>query len=170
MADIHLRRLRIRTHTIVDILWKTGIMSRKEMYIQMSYKLKIDLDHCHISYFGIDECVEAMLFAIQNIDKCFTYIKTYSELDEQQIRIVKNIVQNECDVYLKKFTAKDIKNILYCIFEDIMKIKSVNLNVKKICTISIIFNKELHTMKLPGYSIADYVKSFTNSIYSILKK
>lgn len=84
----------------------------------MSCKLKIDLDHCHISYFGIDECVAAMLFAVQNIDKCFTHIKTYSELDEQQIRIVKNIIQNECDVYLKRFTAKDIMNILCCIYED----------------------------------------------------
>lgn len=50
-----------------------------------------------------------------------------------------------------------------------MKIKSVNLNDTGICTISVIINKELHTIKIPGYSIVDYVKSFSNSIYSILK-
>lgn len=53
MANAELRRLRMKAHEVVDTLWKSGKMSRKEMYRLLSEKMGKTV---HIGWSNEEEC------------------------------------------------------------------------------------------------------------------
>jgi len=60
LANSELRKLRKQCHSIFDIKWKSGKMSRFEAYVWLSKQLKIDINQCHIGMFDVDQCKKVM--------------------------------------------------------------------------------------------------------------
>jgi hypothetical protein len=60
LANSELRKLRKQCHSIFDLIWKSGKMSRFEAYVWLSKQLKIDINQCHIGMFDVDQCKKVM--------------------------------------------------------------------------------------------------------------
>ena len=56
LADGDLRNLRIRAHRIFDMIWKNGILTRKNAYRWIQDKFSLRSDQAHIGYFSEYMC------------------------------------------------------------------------------------------------------------------
>ena len=56
LANIELRKARIRAHDAFDYYWKTGNISRKRAYLWLADRLGIKFNDCHIGMFDIETC------------------------------------------------------------------------------------------------------------------
>ena len=56
LANERLRCLKSEAHLQFDVLWKSGLMNRREAYKWLSDMLKIELEDCHIGLFDIKMC------------------------------------------------------------------------------------------------------------------
>ena len=59
LADAALRRAKQRVHRVLDPLWKSGKMSRKDAYKQLSDRLGIASQNCHVGMFDVQTCEAA---------------------------------------------------------------------------------------------------------------
>lgn len=74
LADANLRHKRIRAHKLFDLIWKNGLMTRKEAYRWMEYFMDIPKDTGHIANFSEYRCEILM-------DKCRqTLVNNHIEL------------------------------------------------------------------------------------------
>lgn len=60
LANPELRKKRIKTHKIFDLLWKKNLMSKKEAYRWMEYKMGLERNTGHIANFSDYRCEELM--------------------------------------------------------------------------------------------------------------
>ena len=60
LADPELRNKRIRAHRVFDQVWKSNLMTKKEAYRWMTYKMGITFDMGHIGNFSEYRCDELM--------------------------------------------------------------------------------------------------------------
>lgn len=60
LANPELRNKRIRTHKVFDLLWKKNVMSKKEAYRWMEYKMGLPKNTGHIANFSDYRCEELM--------------------------------------------------------------------------------------------------------------
>lgn len=60
LANSELRNKRIRTHKVFDLLWKKNVMSKKEAYRWMEYKMGLPKNTGHIANFSDYRCEELM--------------------------------------------------------------------------------------------------------------
>lgn len=58
LANPELRNKRIKTHKVFDLLWKRGIMTKKEAYRWMEYTMGLPKDSGHIANFSDYRCDE----------------------------------------------------------------------------------------------------------------
>ena len=56
LADGDLRNLRIRAHRMFDMIWKNGILTRKNAYRWIQDKFSLRSDQAHIGYFSEYMC------------------------------------------------------------------------------------------------------------------
>jgi hypothetical protein len=56
LADLELRRAKMRAHEAFDPLWRSGRMSRNEAYGWLARKLGIPTSECHIGMFDTVAC------------------------------------------------------------------------------------------------------------------
>lgn len=56
LADKNLRKAKNHAHREFDKIWKSGIMTRKQLYIWLSAMLDIPQKNCHIGMFDVDMC------------------------------------------------------------------------------------------------------------------
>ena len=58
LANPELRNKRIKTHKVFDLLWKRGLMTKKEAYRWMEYAMGLPKDSGHIANFSDYRCDE----------------------------------------------------------------------------------------------------------------
>ena len=58
LANPELRNKRIKTHKVFDLLWKRGLMTKKEAYRWMEYAMGLPRDSGHIANFSDYRCDE----------------------------------------------------------------------------------------------------------------
>lgn len=63
VADSKLREKRREAHQAIDPIWKSGKLSRSEVYKQLSVHLGIDPEKCHIAMFDFETCNLVIDFA-----------------------------------------------------------------------------------------------------------
>lgn len=68
LANPELRNKRIRTHKVFDLLWKKNVMSKKEAYRWMEYKMGLPKNTGHIANFSDYRCEELMRIC-KNVQK-----------------------------------------------------------------------------------------------------
>lgn len=71
MAPSAVRKARCHAHKAFDPIWEDKHLTRTEAYSTLASYLKISLDECHISLFGIEQC-QAVVEASKSIIKSFT--------------------------------------------------------------------------------------------------
>ena len=59
-ANAETRQARVNAHDVFDVIWKTGRMARREAYAWLAEQLGIPVEECHISWFGREECQQAV--------------------------------------------------------------------------------------------------------------
>ena len=60
LANARLRTLKMEAHKQVDVLWKSGLMSRREAYRWLADMMNMELDDCHIGMFDIKRCQQVI--------------------------------------------------------------------------------------------------------------
>lgn len=60
LADESLRRQKSAVHRVLDPLWKTGRMKRREAYQLLADGLGIQLKKCHVGWFDLETCNKAL--------------------------------------------------------------------------------------------------------------
>lgn len=60
LANAELRRWKSLTHEAFDPLWKQGGMTRGAAYAWLAHKLGIPKNECHIGFFTLEQCQEAV--------------------------------------------------------------------------------------------------------------
>lgn len=171
VADKFLRKLRNNTHNYIDILWKTKMLQRIEMYRKLCKHIHLDENYCHVRYFGIDECVDAIMFAVTYICENISAIKTYTQLNDEQCEIIKKIIKTENEYSLlssEGLTGKKVKTV-FNFMPEIDDAKIMNVNCKR-NTCSILRNNELIVFNVSGNSICEYIKSISNGLYNVWKQ
>lgn len=63
LADSKLREKRVHAHKCFDLIWKKGIMSRKDAYKWLAARFGMDLSQAHIGAFGDYHCDQLILAA-----------------------------------------------------------------------------------------------------------
>lgn len=56
LANKKLRNLKMEAHKWFDPIWKSGLMTRKEVYKWLASMLNIEESECHIGMFSPDTC------------------------------------------------------------------------------------------------------------------
>ena len=56
LANQNLRSLKSQAHKVFDPYWRNGNKSRKECYAQLSKKMNIAKNNCHIGMFSENQC------------------------------------------------------------------------------------------------------------------
>jgi hypothetical protein len=62
LANAELRMWRQAAHSVLDPIWKSKQMGRRDVYRKLAKHLGIRYRLCHISLFGIDRCQKAIEF------------------------------------------------------------------------------------------------------------
>ncbi len=169
VADKFLRKMRVDTHRCIDILWLTGMLKRKEMYCLLSRKLHYnEKKYCHIRYFGINECVDTVLFAISYINDNFQNIKSYADLTNNQCQLLKRLIKNEFELSSKDFISVVLKEVIDFL-QTPDNIKLLNISLKR-NSCSIVRNHKIIVLNIKGKSPADYIKSVYNELHSVWKQ
>lgn len=167
VADKHLRLLRSRTHDFIDIIGKSGMLSRSNVYKLLSENLNKAEVYSHVRYYDVDDCIKAILFACKYIFENYVNIKSYENLSEKQLHIVHCILDSEFTIhYNNKYTAKDLKNALSCIYdnEDI-SIFAVSLQYKT-CTLKNKNTRSTSVLRIIGNSFTEIIKNFNETLYN----
>ena len=60
LANPELRRAKQRVHAVLDPLWKSGKMKRKEVYDMLAKSLNLSPQNCHVGMFDVDLCRRAV--------------------------------------------------------------------------------------------------------------
>ena len=72
LADGDLRNLRIRAHRMFDMIWKNGILTRKNAYRWIQDKFSLRSDQAHIGNFSEYKSISAQLRAFTDKNRCST--------------------------------------------------------------------------------------------------
>ncbi len=59
-ANAKLRKLRTKTHTLFDPLWKQNHMTRNEVYSKLALRMRLAKNKCHIGQFTEAQCNQAI--------------------------------------------------------------------------------------------------------------
>lgn len=168
VADKYLRNLRSDTHKFIDILWLTGIINRNEMYKKLSEELNFEQQYCHVRYFGINECVDSVIFAISYIIDNFDRITTFDKITIQQRKIIIKVIQSESCLMSNDITEKSLKLILE-LLPTINNIKIIYVNKRnKNC----LFKREGETISIhpKAKSQKQYIRAIYNELYTLWKE
>jgi hypothetical protein len=65
LASAELRQVRMRAHSVFDLMWQKGDMTRSAAYQWLAQKLKIPPAQAHIGMFSAEQAEEATLHAIR---------------------------------------------------------------------------------------------------------
>lgn len=66
LANAELRRAKQSVHRVLDPLWKSGKMKRKEAYAMLAGKLNIAPRNCHVGMFDVPMCEAAYKALTEN--------------------------------------------------------------------------------------------------------
>lgn len=69
LANAELRRAKQSVHRVLDPLWKSGGMKRKEAYALLAKGLSIAPQNCHIGMFDVPTCQAAILVLKNRVDR-----------------------------------------------------------------------------------------------------
>ncbi len=60
LANRKLRKLRIKAHSLFDILWRSRSIRRTQAYFELSQELEIPISETHIAMFSRTRCEKAI--------------------------------------------------------------------------------------------------------------
>jgi zinc-finger-containing domain len=75
LANGQLRKARAIAHSVFDIMWQRGNMTRSHAYKWLGWKMKLPPELCHIGMFTVQQCRMAWQHAIR-------FYLTHSELND----------------------------------------------------------------------------------------
>lgn len=163
VADKQLRFLRMKTHIILDIIWKTNMITREKIYELIRTRLKYKSPFEHIRYYGINECIEVILLCLKYIYNHHQKVRTLGNLSDEQKNILKYV--SESYVFEKSYDLKnkDIKDILSIIYND--KYTEVFSCSRKFKTVSLIIEKNMTVYSAEGENLEEFILSFANEYH-----
>lgn len=110
------RLLRIRAHTIYDIIYKAGIENRKTAYQIMGQELHRYGKHAHFRYANVYECLDSIFFAIQFIAKNYPSVKSHKKLTAEQVDLFMLIANLDVDIDSRTYENEDLLKIIQLIY------------------------------------------------------
>lgn len=164
VADKHLRYLKMKTHIILDIIWKSDMLAREKIYELIKMRLKYKTPFQHVRYYRVNECIEVMLLCLKYIYKHHIKVRTTDALSDEQKNILKYI--SESNVFEKSHDLKnkDIKDILSLIYND--KYTKVFSCSRKFKTVSLIIEKNMTVYSAEGENLEEFILSFANEYHN----
>lgn len=60
LATPELRKLKVKAHSLFDVIWKSGKMKRYQAYRWLAEKLEIPVNQCHFGWFEKDMLLKAI--------------------------------------------------------------------------------------------------------------
>lgn len=63
LANLELRRAKMRAHAAFDPLWREGLTDRRSAYSLLADELGISRDACHVGYFDVPTCDRVVVLA-----------------------------------------------------------------------------------------------------------
>lgn len=60
LANAELRRAKSKAHEALDPIWRSGAMSRPDVYAWLASEMGIPLEKCHIGLFDLTECLRVI--------------------------------------------------------------------------------------------------------------
>jgi hypothetical protein len=74
LANAELRDARKKAHSVFDLMWQRGHMTRSQAYKWLSWKMSLSPELTHIGMFNEEQCKDVWLYAM-------SFYLTHSELE-----------------------------------------------------------------------------------------
>jgi hypothetical protein len=65
LANAELRREKQKVHAVIDPVWKSGNLSRKEVYAALAVFMGLQKHETHVGMFDIEQCKKAQQFTVR---------------------------------------------------------------------------------------------------------
>lgn len=173
-ANRFLRFLRDRGHLVFDIIHRTKIERRNHLYELLGEHLHKYGKYAHFRYFGIHDCIDAILFSIDFISENYYKAKTTKTLTAQQSDLFMQIANLSIDFDSNTYETSDLRTIIKLIYETKdVKPKSVNRKVGR--CIFYFKNRRLENSREAFFikkkkTIRTSVHSLTETMYDLYAK